>query len=77
MKHNVGPGLDHSFIRLGLAPPTSPSLPDLTVRTCMETLLRWEPMWQYPVKITNNQVDDTTFFNPELIDGVPSHAKGA
>ena len=36
----------------------------------------WEPMWQYPVKITNIQVD-ITFIIPKLIDGVPSHAKGA
>jgi hypothetical protein len=32
-------------------------------------------MWQYPIKITNIQVE-ITFIVPKLIDGVPSHAKG-
>ena len=33
-------------------------------------------MWQYPVKFTYIQVD-ITFVVLKLIDGVPSHAKGA
>jgi hypothetical protein len=44
--------LDHIFIRLGLAPPTPPSLLRRPVRTCMGTLPRWEPMWQYPFSST-------------------------
>ena len=42
----------------------------------MGTLPRWDPMQQYLVKITNIQVDITVII-PKLIDGVPSHAKGA
>ena len=34
--------LDHIFIRLGSAPPTPLSLPGRPVRTCVETLTRWE-----------------------------------
>ena len=44
--HFVGPVL-----------PTPPSLHGCPVRTCMGTLSCWEPMWQYPIKITNIQVD--------------------
>ena len=33
------PGLDQIFIRLGLPPPTPPSLPGLPTRTCVELLL--------------------------------------
>ena len=40
----------------------------------MGTLPRLDLMRQYPVKITNIQVD-VTFIIPKLIDGVPSHAK--
>ena len=68
--------LDHIFIRFSLAPPTRPSLPGLRARTCVGTLLRWEPMRQYLVTIANIQVD-ITFIIPKSIDGVPSHAKGA
>ena len=60
------PGLDHIFIRLGPVPSTPPSLSGLPVCTCMGTRPRWEPMWQYPVKITNIQ-DDITFAIPELM----------
>ena len=52
------------------------SLPSFHVRICMGTLPRLDLMRQYPVKITNIQVD-VTFIIPKLIDGVPSHAKGA
>ena len=65
------PGLDHIFIWLGATPP---SLPGLPARTCVGTLPHWEPMWQYPVKTTNIQVD-ITFIIPKLNDGVPSHVK--
>ena len=68
--------LDLIFIRLGPTPPTPPSLPGLPARICMGTLPRWEPMWQYPVKIANIQVD-ITFIILKLIDGVLAHAKGA
>ena len=70
------PRLDHIFIWLGPAPPTPPSLSGLLAHTCMGTLPHWEPMWQYLVKITHIEVD-ITFIIPKLIDGVPSHAKGA
>jgi hypothetical protein len=70
------PGLDRIFIRLGPAPPTPPSLPHLPACTCVGTPPRWEPMRQYPIKITNVQVA-ITFSVPKLIDGVPSHTKGA
>ena len=66
------PVLDHIFIRLGHVPPTARSLPSLLAHTCVGTLPRWELMWQYPVKITNIQVDITSII-PQLIDGVPSH----
>ena len=74
-----GPGLDHIFIRLGPAPPAPPassSLPSLYVRICVGALPCWESMWQFPVRITNIQVGITSII-PKLIDGVPSHAKGA
>ena len=45
-------------------------------RTCVGTLLYWKSLWQYPVKIAYIKVD-ITFIIPRLIDGVPSHAKGA
>ena len=38
-------------------------------------LSRWEPMSQYPVQITNIQVD-IIFIIPKSIDEVPSRAKG-
>ena len=63
-------------VGLGSAPPMPPSLPGLPAQTCVGTLPRWEPMQQYPVKITNIQVD-ITFIILKLIDEVPSHAKGA
>ena len=69
------PRLDHIFIQLGPTPPTPFSLRSLPARTCVGTPPRWEPMWQYPVKITNIQVDITFIIN-KLIDGVPSHARG-
>ena len=56
----------------GLALP----LPRLPARTCVGTPPCWEPISQYMVKIINIQVD-ITFIIPKLIDGVPSHAKGA
>ena len=71
MKQPWGPGLDHIFIQLGPALATPPSLPGLPTRTCVGTLPRWVPMRLYPVTIKNNQVDIM------LIDGAPSHAKGA
>ena len=71
-----GPGLDHIFIQLGHAPPTPPSLHGLLVYTCVGTLPHWEPMWQYPIKITTIQVD-ITFIILKLIDEVLSHAKGS
>jgi hypothetical protein len=40
----------------------------------MGTPPRWEPMWQYSVKMTNIQVE-ISFTIPKLIEGVPSHAK--
>ena len=49
-----------------------PSLPGLPVRTCVGTLLHWEPIWQYPVKITNIQVD-ITFIISKLFNGVLFH----
>ena len=52
----------------------APSLSGLPVRTCVWTFPRWEPMWQYPVKITNMQLD-ITFVIPKIIGAVPSHAK--
>ena len=59
--HSIGPHLSYaSFI----------------ARTNVGTPLRWEPMWQYPVKITNIHVD-ITFIIPNLIDDTPPHAKGA
>ena len=72
----AGPGLDHIFIWLGCTPPMLPLLPSLLACMCVGTLPCWQPMRQYPVKITNIQVD-ITFIIPKLIDGVPSHAKGA
>jgi hypothetical protein len=71
----IGSGLDHIFISLGPTPPTPPSLSGRVACMWVGTLTRWEPMWQYPVKITIIQVD-VTFINPILIDGVRSHAKG-
>jgi hypothetical protein len=65
------PGLDHIFIRLGLASSTPPSLSGLHAHTCVGALLRSEPMWQYPANITNNQVDINSVI-PKWIDGVPS-----
>ena len=56
--------------------PTLPSLPDLPAYTYVGTSPRWKPMRQYPIKITNIQVDITSIVS-KLIDGVPSHAKGA
>ena len=70
------PGLDHIFIQLGPAPPTPPSLPNLPARTCVGTLPCWAPMWHYRAKLHLFKVD-ITFIVPKLIDGVPSHAKGA
>ena len=69
-------GLNHICVRLGLAPPTPPSWHGLPARTCVGTPPRWEPISQYLVKIIKFQVD-ITFIIPKLIDGVPSHAKGA
>ena len=69
-----GPGLDHFFIQMGPIPPTPPLVPGLPAHTCVGTLPRWEPMWQYSVKITNIQVD-ITFIIPKLINVVPSHKK--
>ena len=69
-------GLDHFLTRLGPAPPTRPSLHGLLACTYVGTPPCWEPMWKYPVKITNIQVD-TTFIIPTFIDGVPSHPKEA
>ena len=46
-----GPRLHHIFIRLGPTPPTPPSLPGLPAHTCVGTLPRWEPMWQYPITL--------------------------
>ena len=63
------PRLNHIYVRLGPAPPTPPSLHSLLANTYVGTLPHWEPMWQYPVKITNIQVD-ITFIIPKLIDGV-------
>jgi hypothetical protein len=37
--HSIGPRV----------PPTPPSLHGLPTRTCVGTLHRWEPLWQYPV----------------------------
>ena len=64
--HLIGPRPSHA----------SPSLPKLPTPTCVGTLPRWEPMWQYPIKITDIQVD-INFIIPKLIDGIPSHVKGA
>ena len=66
-----GRRLDYIFIRLGHVPLTRPSLPGLFVCTCVGTLPCWDPTWQYPVKITNIQVD-ITFIVIKLIDEVPS-----
>jgi hypothetical protein len=71
---HMRPGLDHIFIQLGSAPPIPPSLPGRPARTRVRTLLRREPMWRYPVKVTIFQAD-ITFIIPKLIDGVPSYAK--
>jgi hypothetical protein len=57
-----------------LAPLTPPSLPIIPTQTCVGPLTHWELMWQYPVKITNIQVD-IAFIIPKLVDGVPSHAR--
>ena len=70
----IRPGLGHVFIQLGPAPPMPPSIARLA-RTCVGTPPCWEPIWRYPIKITNIQVD-ITFVIPKSIDGVPSHAKG-
>ena len=53
-----------------------PSLPGLHIRTCVETLPYWEPMWHYLVEITNIPID-ITFIILKLIGKVPSHVKGA
>ena len=53
---------------VGHVPSTPPSLLDLLARTYVGTLPRREPMWQYPVKIINIQLD-VTFIIPKLIDG--------
>ena len=70
------PGLDRIFIRLAPALPTLLSLSSLSACTCVGTPLRWEPMWQQPINITNIQVN-ITFISPKLIDEVPSHTNGA
>jgi hypothetical protein len=57
-------------------PPTSPSVPSIPTRTCVGALPCWQPMCQYMVRITPIQID-MTFIIPKLIDGLPSHAKGA
>ena len=69
------PGLNHICVRPCPTPPTPLSVPGRLACTCMGTLPRWEPMWQYLVKISNIQVD-ITFIIPEFLDEVPSHAKG-
>ena len=70
-----GPGLDHIFVWLGPALPTPPSLHGLPVCTCVGTLF------------IGNQCDNTrsrlqikvdiAFIISKLMNGVPSHAKGA
>ena len=54
-----------------ILPATPPSIPNLHACTHVGTHPDWEPMWQYPVKITNIQVD-ITFITPigKLIDEV-------
>ena len=73
--HNVL-GVDHIFIRLGPTPPTPSSLPGPLSYTCVGPPPHLEPMWRYTIKFTNIQAD-ITFIILKLIDGVPSHAKGA
>ena len=63
----LGPGIDHICVWMGPAPLTLPSMHGLLVNTCAWTLPHWEPMWQYPVKIINIQVD-IIFIIPKLID---------
>jgi hypothetical protein len=70
----MGPGLDRIFVQLAPAPPTPSPLLGLLAHTCVGTLPCWEPMWQYPVKIINIQVDITLII-PKLIDRVPWHTK--
>ena len=41
---NTCPGLDRIFIRLGPAPPMSPSLLGLPAHVCVGTPSRWEPI---------------------------------
>jgi hypothetical protein len=55
-------GLKNMCVCLGPAPHTPPSLPSLYAPICVGTLPCWEPVWLYPVKITNIQVD-ITFIN--------------
>ena len=74
--YDVGPRLDYIFIRLGHVFSMSFSLSGLPGRTCVGTPSRWEPMWQYPIKITIIQVG-ITFIILKFIDGVPSHVKAA
>ena len=75
--HEPGcPGLNQNMCLVGSCPSHPSFIAQLPACTCVETLPRWEPMWQYVVKVTNIQVD-IIFIISELIDGVPSHAKGA
>ena len=64
----------HAKSHLHLVGP--PSLLGLYARIFLGIILCLKPMRQYPVVITNIQVD-ITFIVARLIDGVPSHAKGA
>ena len=42
------PMLDHIYIQLGPAPPTTLSLPNLLAHTCVGMFPHWEPMWTRP-----------------------------
>ena len=59
------PGLDHICVQLGPTSPMPPSLPNLPAHTHVGSPPRSEPMWQYPLRITNIQVD-ITFIIPKL-----------
>ena len=53
-------------------------MPGLPTRTCVGTFPRWEPRWQYLVKITNTQVG-ITFIIPKLtyeVNHMPEEING-
>jgi hypothetical protein len=56
------------IIVVGPTPPSPPSLPGLPACTCIGTLLRWEPMWQYLVKVQIFKLTSLSLFPSKLMD---------